>query len=225
MHESTSNARGRKHTQHVVVVVWLYAGSSMKSSIAFLLLSVVLLVGGEVSYYEDVRALLVGNTEQFVKTIAIGTSPIDTQPVPIRELLSNPIDGSQSSTCSRNVGRAVESLERVTLGPGEKWSYVAAVQRTDYEVCGLYTGGYLCNLAARYAQVADGLGLAITFVDHNIGDIGAGPNYSVAIFYDEDTGLPIGGQDLTIVNTTPFRVTFTVAGPPDMLQVRGVLWN
>lgn len=170
-----------------------------------------------------VNTILSGDTQSFIREL--GFSPWGTQPVLNRDLLSNAIDASQSTTCSRNVMKGAIAIDRVTLGPGESWSFVAATWRGKYEICGLYTGGYLCNLASRYAQVADGLELSISFTDHGIGDLGAGPDYSVAIFYDDSNGDVIGEQDLVITNTTPFRVTFTTVGPPEALQVWGVLWS
>lgn len=171
-----------------------------------------------------VATVLKGETDVFVRTL--GHQPANgTHAVIERDLLSNAIDGSNANNCSWNVGNAASLIGRVTLNPGESWSYVQAVARPRaYYHCAGIEGGNLCNFAARYAQVADGLGLEIAFVDHQVGDLGAGPEYSVAILWDEQL-QPVGGQDLIITNTTPYRVTFTTVGPPERLQVWGVLWN
>lgn len=128
---------------------------------------------------------------------------------------SNPIDISGSNSCSRNALNVLAQLGTVTIPAGYVWSFNDSWNgTTGYEYCAGVEGGYVCNVAAAYARVADELGLDIEFVDHGcaVGDLGQGGcNYQVLIWNTGDRTNP-EDQDLLITNTSDRPVTFSLVG-------------
>lgn len=122
---------------------------------------------------------------------------------------SNPIgvaNDPAGDPCGTNVATALEdgTLRNVRIAPGETWSYNMSWgghDRLYYNCAGVY-GGNLCNLAARYAQTARALGLTPIFQDHGVGDLGGGPENSVAIWNLND-GPGNHGVALDLLLTNP----------------------
>lgn len=141
--------------------------------------------------------------------------PAAPVPVPVAAAESNPI-AVGGDACGWNVQVALDArggaLRSVTLAPGETFSFNATMGdpgAIPYQTCAGVPGGNWCNLAARYAQAARAIGLTPRFHDHGVGDLGGGPENSVAIW--NVGGLPGSGdgrQDLEITNTTGRNVTF-----------------
>lgn len=78
------------------------------------------------------------------------------------------------------------------------------------------------NLAARYAQVARALGLTPIFEDHGVGDLGGGPENSVAIWnVGGQAGSAGDAQDLEITNTTGAAVTFRARVDGEQVVIEG----
>ena len=115
--------------------------------------------------------------------------------------------------CGWNVLVALDaaggSLRDVAVPPGSYFSFNGTMGDPgwiDYRDCAGVPGGNWCNLAARYAQAARALGLVPEFQDHGVGDLGGGPENSVAIW---NVGGQAGeGQDLIIQNTTAHTLRF-----------------
>jgi hypothetical protein len=127
------------------------------------------------------------------------------------DIASNPI-AIGGDDCGTNVQVALEAsggaLQDVQIRPGETFSFNATMGdpgRIPYRTCAGVPGGNWCNLAARYAQVSRALGLMPQFQDHGVGDLGGGPENSVAIWNE---GGRAGGQDLQITNTLTRPVRF-----------------
>ena len=128
---------------------------------------------------------------------------------------SNPI-AVGGDACGWNVQVALDArggaLRSVTLAPGETFSFNATMGdpgAIPYQTCAGVPGGNWCNLAARYAQAARAIGLTPRFHDHGVGDLGGGPENSVAIWNIGGQAGSVGdAQDLEITNTTGRIVTF-----------------
>lgn len=125
---------------------------------------------------------------------------------------SNPITVGDDP-CGWNVQVALDAmggaLRNVQIAPGETFSFNATMGSPafiDYRTCAGVPGGNWCNLAARYAQVSRALGLVPQFQDHGVGDLGGGPENSVAIW--NEGGQAGAGQDLLITNTLNRPVLF-----------------
>lgn len=142
---------------------------------------------------------------------------------------SNPI--SLAGDCGYNVQVAIEAnggaLRNVRIAPGETFSFNATMGNPaaiPFVTCAGVPGGNWCNLAARYAQVARALGLALAFEDHGVGDLGGGPENSVAIWnVGGQAGSAGESQDLEITNTTSQPVTFQARVDGDQLIIEGGL--
>lgn len=142
---------------------------------------------------------------------------------PLTGIASNPI--SLAGDCGYNVQVALDAsggaLWDVTLQPGETWSFNATMGNPaaiDYRMCAGVPGGNWCNLAARYAYVAEQLGLLRQFQDHGVGDLGGGPENSVAIWNE---GGAAGGQDLQITNTLDRPVRFQAQSDGGAVMIIG----
>jgi hypothetical protein len=62
------------------------------------------------------------------------------------------------------------------------------------------------------------MGMQLQFQDHNVGDLGGGPENSVAIW---NVGGQRGGQDLLITNTTNQTVQFLVQNDGSSITIVG----
>ncbi len=145
-------------------------------------------------------------------------------------LVSNSIT-IDSSAFGINVRAALNAsngyLQNFTIRPGEVWSFNASVGNPDLLNLAtiVHAGDGWCNLAARYAQVARSLGLDPVFQDHGLGDIGGGPENSVAIWNTGGVaGFDNGAQDLIIENTRSRSVHFAIQNAYDE-QVQVVGWE
>jgi hypothetical protein len=126
---------------------------------------------------------------------------------------SNPI--SLDGDCGWNVQVALDAsggaLRNVVLQPGETFSFNARMgdpENISYRYCAGVPGGNWCNAAARYSQVARGLGLTPQFLHHNQ-DLGAGIENDVLIWnISGEPGFGGGRQDLMITNDTGRVVHF-----------------
>jgi hypothetical protein len=116
--------------------------------------------------------------------------------------------------CGYNATVALQAnggaLMDVTIPPGASWSFNAAMgdpARIDYRNCAGVLGGYWCDTAARYLQVARGLGLTPEYEHHGLQLAGVAWEDSIAIW---NVGGQFGGageaQDLVLTNTTPYTV-------------------
>ncbi len=179
-------------------------------------------------YYPTLLAFLTGQANEYnpqeFDTWGSGGSAVQTK---LNDLLkssqksvrSNPIALGTSPTapCDYNVYVALEAnnraLRHVVVPPGSTFSFNQTMGSPDpipYVTC-YVPGGNWCNLAARYAQAARGLGLIPKFQDHGAGDLGGGPENSVAIWNTDGTAGTNGTkQDLEITNTTTSTVHFDV---------------
>jgi hypothetical protein len=133
---------------------------------------------------------------------------------PVQAYASNPISIDHSAF-GVNVRAALiangNALQNVTIQPGETWSFNASVGNPDQLSLAtiVHPGDGWCNLAARYAQVARPLGLTPQFEDHHAGDLGGGPENSVAIWnINGQPGSDGEKQDLEITNTLQRSVHF-----------------
>lgn len=146
------------------------------------------------------------------------------QAAPAGSYASTPID--LGGDCGWNVTAALNAnggaLQHITLAPGETFSFNATMgdpERASYRTCAGVPGGNWCNLAARYSQVARAMGLVPQFQDHGVGDLGGGPENSVAI-WNED-GVAGAGQDLLITNTTDRPVFFVARSDGASVTIEG----
>ena len=145
----------------------------------------------------------------------IAAAPIVPAAIPAGAAESNPITVG-ADACGWNVQVALDAragaLRNIQVAPGQTFSFNATMgdpADIPYQTCAGVPGGNWCNLAARYAQAARAIGLVPRFQDHGVGDLGGGPENSVAIW--NVGGLPgtaDGRQDLEITNTTGRIVTF-----------------
>ena len=146
---------------------------------------------------------------------APAAAPAGIAAIPTGAAESNPI-AVGGDACGWNVQVALDArggaLRSVTLAPGETFSFNATMGdpgAIPYQTCAGVPGGNWCNLAARYAQAARAIGLVPRFHDHGVGDLGGGPENSVAIWNIGGQAGSVGGaQDLEITNTTGRIVTF-----------------
>lgn len=178
-------------------------------------------------YVPLVQALQAEDGAAFVRAIAVSRWGTDAglvqellnETLPA-QLISNPI-ATGGDSCGYNVRLLVPLLQDTVLAPGQVWSFNQATGNPallPYEVCAGVPGGNWCNLAARFAQTFRGLGLEPVFQDHGIGDIGGGPENSVAIW--NDGGEP-GGQDLQVQNTLNRPVHFWIVDSITSIQIAG----
>lgn len=138
---------------------------------------------------------------------------------------SNPI-AIGGDDCGWNIQVALEAnggaLQEVRIAPSETFSFNATMGNPDaipYRTCMGVPGGNWCNLAARYAQVARALGLVPQFQDHGVGDLGGGPENSVAIWNKD--GIAGAGQDLLVTNTTDRPVFFVARSDGATVTIEG----
>ncbi len=115
-------------------------------------------------------------------------------------------------------------LQNFTIAPGETWSFNAAMGPAQYiaaVACGPLGGGW-CNLAALYAQAARQLSVAPQFEDHGLGDLGGGPENSVAIWnVDGIAGSDGERQDLLLTNNNSRTVHLWIVIDGSNYQVQG----
>ena len=143
---------------------------------------------------------------------------------------SNPI-AMGDDPCGINVRVALDArngaLRDVQIAPGETFSFNATMGNPGeipYQWCAGVPGGHWCNLAARYAQVTRALGLEPLFEDHREGDLGGGPENSVAIWnIGGEAGSGDGRQDLEVVNTTPHMLHYMVEESGGSVTILGTL--
>jgi len=202
--------------------------------------------------FADVRAALLANDPEAFKTALWASPwaashysggvgwpqyQIEAAPAPpaapaapalsVPQFASNPI--SLAGDCGYNVQVAIDAnggaLQHVVIWPGETFSFNASMGSPvaiPFVTCAGVPGGNWCNLAARYAQVARALGLVPQFEDHGVGDLGGGPENSVAIWnVGGQAGSEGESQDLEITNTTSQAVTFQTRVDGDRLIVEG----
>lgn len=189
-------------------------------------------------YPNMVQGLQTDNLDQFFNDTEIGTwgtglgavrrnfEEVKQQWARIEHVQSssNPI-AIGDDDCGYNVQVAIEAqnnaLQHVTIAPGQEWSFNETMGNPGlipYRTCAGVPGGNWCNLAARYAQVAESMGLQRHFQDHGIGDLGGGSENSVAIWNE---GGQRGGQDLLITNTTNRTVQFAVQNNGTSITIVG----
>jgi len=145
----------------------------------------------------------------------IAAAPIVPAAIPAGAAESNPITVG-GDACGWNVQVALDArggaLRNVSVAPGETFSFNATMgdpAAIPYQTCAGVPGGNWCNLAARYAQAARAIGLTPRFHDDGVGDLGGGPENSVAIWNIGGQAGSVGdAQDLEITNTTGRIVTF-----------------
>lgn len=140
-------------------------------------------------------------------------------------MASNPI-AAGSDAFGINIRAALNAnngaLRHVTINPGATWSFNASVGNPNLLVLAtiVHAGDGWCNLAARYAQVGRQAGLLPRFQDHEVGDLGGGPENSVAIWNVE--GLPgtiDGRQDLELTNPTNQRIVLDAIENNDTVTI------
>lgn len=168
---------------------------------------------GKAEYVQRMKAQIDGWRAQSM-TQVLPVQQMTERPAITEQVMSNPITVDDSSF-GINVRAALtandNALQNVTIQPGETWSFNASVGNPALLSLAtiVHPGDGWCNLAARYAQVSRALGLTPQFEDHHAGDLGGGPENSVAIWnIGGEPGFEGGRQDLMITNTTNRIVRF-----------------
>lgn len=138
---------------------------------------------------------------------------------------SNAIEAGTSAV-GINVRAALNArggaLRAFTIRPGETWSFNATIGDPGALQLAtiIHPGDGWCNLAARYAQVARLTGLIPRFQDHGVGDLGGGPENSVAIWdVDGIPGTIDGRQDLELTNNLQVPISFNIVDQGDTISV------